>query len=682
MKIQYKVKTRLQQHILGRKVEIILLCLCMAAFACGQQKADGESTNGNAGKDAVISQADGRLADSLAGRMAQTVMRLWKDPIANKKSSFSKWSYDEGVVLKGFEGRWLLTGDASYYNYIQNSIADFVQKDGHIRTYDSTSLKLDDINTGKLILTLYRVTEKPYYWQAATSLRNQLSRQPRTYDGGFWHKKIYPNQMWLDGLYMAAPFYAEYALLNGEDTTFNDIGKQFVLMEKHSIDAKTGLLYHGWDASKEQAWADKTTGVSKNFWGRAVGWYAMAIVDALDYFPENQPYRDSMVDILGRIAKGVVHYQDKESHLWWQVLDKGGEKDNYLEASASCMFVYALAKGVRKGYLPEKYLKAADAGFKGIVSAFIKDNQGQLELSGTCAVAGLGGKPYRDGTYDYYVKQRPVINDAKGIGAFLLAANEIQMGAEQFNGHANGQQKVVLLDNYFNHETKKNYQGLTAPFHYVWQDRANSGFSLWGDVFHILGAKTSTLTTAPSLAALKKAGIYLIVDPDTEKETAQPNFVQSKDVDVIKAWVKEGGMLVLLANDTLNCEFTHFNTLADAFGLHFDGNSLNRVQGHQFEQGAVAIPENSPIFKNTQKVYIKEVSTLKLDKDAEPVLKLKDGEVIGALSRYGKGTVLAIGDPWLYNEYVDGRKLPGEFQNYQAMTDLSKWLLNQVKTTK
>lgn len=658
--------------------------ICSAVlYSCGQPEGD------NSGQDSTVQVADivsveqGIQADSLVKQMARTVMTIWKDPAITGQHAYRNWSYDEGVVLKGFENIWELTGDPLYYNYIQHSMDDFVDKNGVIRRYDSMSYKLDDINNGKVLLTLARVTGKKQYWKAASSLRNQLLHQPRTFDGGFWHKTIYPNQMWLDGLYMAEPFYAEYAMLSGEDTAFNDIGKQFVLMERHARDEKTGLLYHGWDAAKVQKWADKQTGLSPNFWGRAMGWYGMGLVDALDYFPKNQPYRDSLIQILNRFARAVVKYQDKNSHVWWQVLDKAGEKGNYQESSASCMFVYALAKGVRKGYLPASFEKSASEGFAGIVKEFIgKDSTGMTVLNGTCEVAGLGGKPYRDGTYEYYINEKPKVNDGKGVGAFLLAGTEIQMAAQLHYGRANGKTTEVLLDNFYNNETKINLAGISQPMHYTWNDRENSGFSLWNDVFQSLGASTDMLKAAPSADNLKEAGVYIIVDPDTGKETRQPNYVDQAAIKAIKEWVNNGGVLVLLANDSLNAEFEHFNQLAESFGIHFDGNSLNRVQGHAYEQGAIAIKADDSIFSGIQQVYIKELSSITLKDGATAALSTKDGHVAAAISHVGKGLVFAVGDPWVYNEYVDGRKLPLQFENYKAMTALSKWLLKIASKTR
>ena len=228
---------------------------------------------------------------------------------------------------------------------------------------------------------------------------------------------------------MAEPFYAEYAESFHEDAAFDDIARQFVLIESHVRDAKTGLLYHGWDESRQQRWANPHTGQSLNFWGRAVGWYAMALVDVLDYFPKDHVKRASLIAILRRLAVAIEKYQDAKSGLWYEVLDKAGAPGNYLEASASCMFVYALAKGVRHGYLPASYLKVALKGYQGITRQFIEtEANGQVNLKGTVTVGGLGGTPYRDGSYQYYLSEKVITNDPKGIGAFLLASNEIEVG--------------------------------------------------------------------------------------------------------------------------------------------------------------------------------------------------------------------------------------------------------------
>lgn len=604
--------------------------------------------------------------------IANTVMTRWKDSWELQPGRNEKWSYDQGVVLKGLEGLWLNTGDGKYFRFIQQSIDRFVKDDGTIRTYEIDEYNIDHINNGRILLLLYNVTSQEKYRKAAALLREQLKTHPRTSEGGFWHKKIYPYQMWLDGLYMGEPFYAEYAAMFHDDDAFDDIAKQFVLMELHSRDVKTGLLYHAWDASRKQRWSDPTTGRSPHFWGRAMGWYAMALVDTLDYFPQDHPKRNELIAILNRLAIAVARYQEPKSGLWYEVLDKGSAKGNYLEASVSCMFTYALAKGVRKGYLPVANLGVAQKGYVGIVKKFLEtDPGGQMNLAGTVSVGGLGGNPYRDGSYEYYLSEKVVTNDPKGIGAFLMASNEMEIVDLRMT-----RGKTVTLDYFFNNEVKKDASGQMAPWHYKWDEMPNSGFFFWGNLFRNLGARTQSLTTGPTLDNLRHSDIYIIVDPDTKSETETPNFIESSHVKAIRQWVKGGGVLVLMGNDAGNAEFEHFNQLAKQFGIKFNQDSKNRVEGTNFAMGSVLVNEGNPVFKNPKQLYLKEISTLTLTPPARPLMQHK-GDVIMATAKFGRGTVFAVGDPWLYNEYVDGRKLPAEFENYKAAQDLSRWLLQQ-----
>lgn len=618
--------------------------------------------------------ANAQAKVSYAQEMGNTVMTIWKDSLSSNDKPV-KWSYDQSVVLKGIEGLWQATGDGKYFSYIQKSMDHFVDDAGNIRTYNFDNLTLDNIAPGKNLLLLYRVTGKKKYLDAVNILRKQLNSQPRTHEGGFWHKKIYPNQMWLDGLYMAAPFYAEYAATFHEDSDYNDIAHQFILMEKNSRNNKTGLLYHGYDASKEEKWADKQTGRSANFWGRAMGWYGMGLVDVLDHFPEDQNQKIVLVNILRRFATAVENVQDKKTGLWWDVLDKPGKEKNYPEASASCMFVYALAKGVRLGYLPSSFLAVAKKGYAGIIKNFIKTGaNGQLNLEGTVGVSGLGGKPYRDGSYSYYTSEKVVENDAKGVGAFLLASNEMEM----LPTLSIGKGKSVLLDGYFNHETKKDVTGKSIQWHYVWDELDNGGYSMFGNVFHKYGVETKSLLVAPTADNLKNASIYVIVDPDTEKESEHPNYVQSDDVNAIYNWVKAGGVLLLFSNDSGNVEFEHFNKLAGKFGIQFNYDSKNRVIGEKFKMGTIKVPADNKILKTAKQIYIKEYSSLSVE--APAVTALQDGEnKVIAVAKVGKGTVFAVGDPWFYNEYDDGRKIPVYLENYKASEDVLKWALAQTK---
>jgi unsaturated rhamnogalacturonyl hydrolase len=282
------------------------------------------------------------------------------------------------------------------------------------------------------LLAVFEKTKENKYRAAADTLREQLRGQPRTHEGGFWHKKIYPYQMWLDGLFMAEPFYAAYAKVFNEPKDFDDITNQFIWIAHHTRDPKTGLFYHGWDESKQQKWADSVTGCSPCLWGRALGWYAMGLVDVLDYVPVDHPQRKELITILQGLADALLRVRDQNTSLWYQVVDQGGKGGNYLESSSSSMFAYAFAKGANKGYLDAKFFAAAEESFNGVIKYRVTiDDSGFVDLHQTCAGVGLGGNPYRDGSFEYYVGAPQRTNDMKGIGPFLRAAIELEKGRER-----------------------------------------------------------------------------------------------------------------------------------------------------------------------------------------------------------------------------------------------------------
>jgi unsaturated rhamnogalacturonyl hydrolase len=611
-----------------------------------------------------------------AKKMAATVMDIWKDSFALEGKP-AKWTYDMGVILKGFEGIWLNTGEVGYYNYIQRQMDFFVQEDGSIKTYKKEEFNIDNINNGKILLLLYRVTLKEKYLKAAKLLREQLNDHPRTKEGGFWHKKIYPKQMWLDGLYMAQPFYAEYAWLSHADSSFNDIANQFIWMERHARDPATGLLYHAYDESREMKWSDPVKGTSPHFWSRAMGWYATALVDALEFFPDTHPGKKAMKDILNRLVQAIANFQDPGTGLWYDVMNYNGpgKEKNYFEASASSQFVYAIAKGVRKGWLPAEKIKIANKGYTGIINRFIKGGEtGAVHLHGTVKVSGLGGNPYRDGSFEYYMSEPVIVNDPKGIGAFLLASNEMELQRNQ----SAGRRKTVVMDNYFNRETKQDAFGNTVVFHYKWWEKDNGGFSLLGHVFNKYGVQTETLDEAPDQENLARASIYLLVDPDWPKENKNPNYISQSHIDALYNYVRNGGVLVMMANDSNNVEFKHYNELAKKFGIQWKENMRHDVIDNNFAQGALEIGAANPIFKTTKRVFIKQVCTQSLSKPAIAVYTDQNSDILMSVARVGKGTVFAVGDPWFYNEYMDGRKLPAEYENYKAAEELVQWLIKQA----
>jgi len=612
----------------------------------------------------------------LSEKLADTAMnRIWVDS-RNQPGIPPKWNYEQGVILKAIDAMWQSTGDAKYFRHIQKGMDHWIDEKGNHKDYELEEYNIDHVTPALAMMILYRTTGNDKYRKMVELFRSQLRTHPRTNEGGFWHKKIYPFQMWLDGLYMGQPFYAEYSQVFAENN-WEDIANQFVWMEKHARDPKTGLLYHGWDESKQQRWANKQTGLSPHVWGRAMGWYAMGLIDTLEYFPKDHPRRGELIAILQREAAAIEKYQDKKTGVWYDIIDLPERKPNYIESSASAMFVLAIARGVREGWLPEKYMKVAVRGWAGIKKEFIKTNaQGNTDWEGTVSVSGLGGNPYRDGSFEYYMSEKLRTNDAKGLGPAIRAALEM----EAYERGWFGKGKTVMLDDYFNHEIRpsKNFKG-DEIWHYKWNERPDAGFQFWGSQFRSMGANIAQMRSEPTASELAKASVYIIVDPDTAKETANPNFVEPRHVKAIDDWVKRGGVLVLMGNDGQNAELDKFNTLAETFGIKFNKDrKFEVVPSTNYQMGGIDIAAGNPIFSTTKKIFVKEVSTLTLSGKAKAVVTA-NGDNIIAMAKHGKGTVFVIGDPWLYNEYVDGRRLPAEFQNFSAARDLAKWLLLQAK---
>lgn len=398
----------------------ISLCVLLAAL-CASCSTSTVSTPEFYG--ATPLQWSARLADSEIERL--------DDSLDWKPGGKAKWDYTAGLFTLSLLKLNAAENDPRYLAFTEGAIGSFISPDGQIQGYKPTEYQLDALNPGKTVLALWQITHDAKYKNAATMLVKQLETQPRTFDGGFWHKQRYTNQMWLDGLYMGAPFYAEYAKLFGEPAgAFDDAAKQFRLIDEHTYDAKSGLNYHGWDAAKTQPWANPATGCSSNFWGRAIGWYAMGMVDALDFIPTNSSARPEIVAAFQKLCAGMVKYQDPQSGVWYQIVDQGNRPGNYLEATVSSMMVYAMAKGVNQGYLSRDYVPAIEKGYQGIVKTFVRyDGNLQWSLIQCCSVAGLGGLSNgreRDGSFEYYVSEKVVQNDLKGIGPFILAGIELQ----------------------------------------------------------------------------------------------------------------------------------------------------------------------------------------------------------------------------------------------------------------
>ena len=356
-------------------------------------------------------------------------------------SSKPKWSYVMGIEMEGMLDTYehYKEGNNAILDYLKEYPAKMIDEKGNITGYKYEDFNLDNVRTAKFILRMHNLFPTKGTEKALKTLFKQLQNQPRTKEGVYWHKAIYANQVWLDGIFMGLPFYCNYAVQTMKpkkaEKYLNDAVDQMVKTDYRTYDEKTQLWKHAWDETHQQFWANKEDGKSQHCWARALGWYVMAMTECLDAMPENYARRQEVIDLLNKAMKSVVKYQDKKTGVWYDVLDVKSDK-NYLESTASSMFAYVLLKGYRKGYLSEEYLKAGVKAYNGILKQFIKVNADKtISLTRCCAVSGLGPGPgpyvkkpnyKRDGSFEYYMSEPIRDNDAKGVGPFIWASLEME----------------------------------------------------------------------------------------------------------------------------------------------------------------------------------------------------------------------------------------------------------------
>lgn len=358
--------------------------------------------------------------------IANTFIELYPDACKLEVFTPNKWSYTNGFYTNALCHFYELTNDKKYLDYAQNWINCFIDSTGIIDDYDQSKYRLDDILPGRTILYVNQYYPQKRYQTAIHNFVLHLTKQPKTSDGGYWHKKVYQNQMWLDGIYMGDVFTSQYASLFNEPEWFNEAIHQIKTIYKHTHDPKTGLLFHGWDESINKVWSDPVTGTSPEIWGRGLGWYMMALVDVLDYLPENHPERDDLISILNDLSTNLANYQDSATGLWYQVVNKGTEPDNWIETSCSAMYAYAFIKGAKKGYLSQDYREKAIKAFHGLKNGYLYfDHKGHVYLTETVKVGTLNFRD-SDGSYKYYINVNRRVNDFKGVAALLYLTMELE----------------------------------------------------------------------------------------------------------------------------------------------------------------------------------------------------------------------------------------------------------------
>ena len=337
----------------------------------------------------------------------------------------TNWNYIDGCMMTALLSLWEITGDRQYFDFVDSFIGAFVEEDGSVRTFRPEGHALDDINEGRVLFDLYRATGKEKYRRAADLLRRALDDQPRTPEGSWWHKAIYPNQVWLDGVYMAQPFAALYEQHFGTED-YSDLLRQISVVREHMRDPKTGLYYHGYDASRKAFWCDPETGLSRSFWLRAIGWFSVALADLCGILPDSAAALPRAV--LADLMRDVLPFADPDTGMYLQVVDRPDAEGNYLETSGSSMIAYAMLKGARLGVLDASFADQGRKTFDGIVHENLSFDGGELNLNNICLVAGLGPEDNRrrDGSVAYYLSEPVVRNDAKGVAPLLMCYTEIK----------------------------------------------------------------------------------------------------------------------------------------------------------------------------------------------------------------------------------------------------------------
>ena len=580
-------------------------------------------------------------------KVAASVMKIWPDTFALSSNPSKKRNADEAVILKAMEELWYATGDAQYYQYVEHRIDDYVKQDGTLNDNILGEFTIEGLNISKNFLTLFQVTGKEKYKKAVDLMYAQWMQ----------YKKLNQHPISIDELYLGVVFQAQYLSVFHDTAAFNEITQQFILLE------------HSWDPTKIKTSTKSIKTQSSHLWARTMGWYGMALIDALNYYPIDHPGRNVLIQILNRYAKAIIKVQNTNG-LWYDIIDVPKDPRNYFESSASSMMSKVLFKSVKLGYIDPTYVVYAQKAYDGLIAKCVRFTNDNFELLNSVAVSNASGTSYQEGNLDYYFQQPMVVNDPKAVGAFLQCAIQADAYAKTpFKVH-----KRVTLDAYYNNEIKKDAQGNDYRWHYSWEELSNSGNACLGAQFIDRGALLRTLTKAPTTENLKNTNVYIIIDADNVKDNPSPNFMNEQDANTIAGWVKQGGVLLVMANDSANTDLVHMNILFQKFGVRATNNSVNMVKGDNYEMGNVFAVKGNGVFSESIKMHLKEVSALEVKAPATVVATNGDVPVMAKVN-YGKGKVMIVGDPWLYNEYLDGRKLPKQYQNFQAAQQLVNWLM-------
>lgn len=533
------------------------------------------------------------------------------------------WKAQAGLELEGLDAAWYNTANGDYFRYVRKAVDGFL---GTTAAAANAHFSGDPLLASQLLL-LYRVTLVPEYYNAATEFHRRLAEQcfGSSPDGSS------PDAPDVSGqLCTAQPFLAEYAAVFHQPQDFVPIMRSFDRWEKQ-IERTSPALKSSTQNRDAQ-----------------LSFLGLALVDTLPNYPHENAGRAILVSRLNRLATDVLAHQDRRTGRF----KDGSAADTPFPTPAACLLIYAIEKGVRLGYLPVSDLAPAERAWQTIMRGVA---DGAIQLSSDLPPGAQGS--------------------ATDLGPMLLAAAEADHAATATQARG----ETVMLDAWYNSQQRKNAAGEMVSFHYKWDDWSDSGYSLLSHIFRSHGAMTETLPSEPTLKNLSQAQFYFVVSPDIPVKNPNPHYMTEHDADEIAAWVKQGGVLVMMENDPPNADISHLNLLADRFGIHFDDVLHHHILGEHVEDGRMPVTPDGRLFHEPHTLYMKDTCAISLRSPAESLFRDR-GDAVMATAKYGRGTVFAAVDPWLYNEYTDGRKDPliyNQFDNFAGGEELVQWLLQQ-----
>lgn len=564
------------------------------------------------------------------------------------------WDEETGARLAGLDAAWYNTANGDYFRSVKQTVDSYLASNEADETGKHPATPLANALLGRQLLLLYRVTLDAKYYQASSAFEARLASSCGVTTAAT--ATIAATHEPFPGPCVAEPFLAEYASVFQQPGNFAAITRDFLR----------------WDAAGNRASAPRASQPS-SAQARQLSnaWLAVALVDALPYYSAKDPGRAQLITMLHRIAAAIVRHQDAETGMLYALQSEPAAARQPLSPTAVALYVYALAKGVRSDFLPVSYSRDAARAWRCALNRFV-----HVDANGAVSIADVspGSRASEDGPR-HRATAATASSPLRGAGAFLLAATEMDLAPASTAGRGS----TVMLDAWYNSQQRKNAAGQVESFHYKWSDQSDSGYSLFGHLLRSYGLSTGTLYSAPTRENLRGAQFYIIVSPDIPAKNPNPHYMTAQDADEIAAWVKEGGVLVMMENDPPNADIAHLDLLADRFGIHFDDVLHHHILGEHVEDGRIPVAAGGDLFHRPHILYMKDTCAISLHGSAQALLRDR-GDVVMAAARFGRGTVFAAVDPWLYNEYTDGRKNPliySQFDNFAAARELVQWLLLQ-----